>query len=271
MFWIFINLKLLTMKKIFAFFLLSLIFISSMAQDNKPEANSFGLQYGISYGGTLAQELVFSGLLKKGIEIRGGIILSFSQTDNKLGDTISISQPNNKWISGYNYSETKSGSMTITPDISILKHFSTKNNLDPFIGGLFSLGIGFQTIQTQNINQTTGDNYYSYTNSLTKTPFSFAPAVSFIAGLNYFIVRNFAIGVDAGFGFTTAISNGKKTSTTIQSNSGINNPNTSNVTSVRGYDSHTLTYTVNLSGNGGLRFTYFIPPVKKKAGAIQNL
>jgi hypothetical protein len=249
--------------------LLTIIFIylfthAAKAQENKPEANSFGIQYGISYGGTLNQSLSFSGWLKNGLEIKGGLLLGFTQTDSKSGDTTSIYINQTARISGYNYNETKSGSITITPNISILKHFKTKNNIDPFVGGLVSTGINFQTIQTQSINETTGDNYDRYTNILSKTPIVVTIGVSLVGGVNYFFAKNFAIGVDAGFGFTSAITRGTRYQTSITRNSGSNNTIANNQTSVTAFDTNVSTNTLNLSGNGGLRFTYYIK-VKNRA------
>jgi hypothetical protein len=129
------------MKKLFFATLLSFLSVLSFAQDNKPEANSFGIQYGISYGGTLGQSLIFSGWLNKGIEVRGGMLTSFTQTANKTGDTTSISIGVGNTIKGYSYNENKSGSLTLTPNVSVLKHFKTKTNIDPFIGGLISVAV----------------------------------------------------------------------------------------------------------------------------------
>ena len=237
---------------------LSLLFFTSYSQDNKPEANSFGLQYGISYGGTLNQELGFSGWLNKGLEVRGGLLLSFTQTDNKTGNSDSIYISSGNHISGYTYNETKTGSISITPNISLLKHFNTKSNIDPFVGGLFSAGVNFQTIQTQNIYDNAGLNYDHYTNTMTKTPIVTTLGLSLVGGVNYFFAKNFAIGIDAGVGFTTSITKGQRYVTNITKNSGSNNPVSTYTSITSATDNNVMTYGLNLSGNGGLRFTYYI-------------
>ena len=244
--------------------LASLLFAASYAQDNKPIPNSFGIQYGVSYSGVLNQSLVFSGWLDKGIEIRGGTLLNVSQTDSKTGNSTSVSSIGGQQISAYNNSESKSGSIIITPNISVLKHFKTKSNIDPFVGGLISTAVNIQTIQSQNINETIADNYDRYTNSLSKTPVITTIGLSLVGGVNYFFVKNFSIGVDAGFGFTTAITNGKRYNTSITRNTGTNNPSSVNQESTSSSDYKVLTSTLNLSGNGGLRFTYYIPTIKTK-------
>jgi hypothetical protein len=246
------------MKKMIVFAFASLLFFTSPAQDNKPEANSFGLQYGVSYGGTLNQEIAFSGWLKNGIEVKGGVLLSFSQADSKSGSSDSINLSSTNRIAGYSYTETKSGSITVTPNISVLKHINTKSNIDPFFGGLVSTGINFQTIQTQTINDNSGQNFDHYTNTLTKTPVVATIGLSLVGGVNYFFAKNFAIGVDAGFGFTTGITSGQKYATSITSNSGSNNPANTYNSNTTINNLKTLSYTLNLSGNGGLRFTYYI-------------
>jgi|GEM_PF-3014469 len=247
------------MKKLLASItLLSLTLFTSQAQDNKAEANSFGIQYGISYGGILGQSVIFSGWLSKGIEVRGGFVLSFAHTDNKSGDSSNTLGNNNNIIPVYLVSESKSGSLTLTPDISVLKHFATKSNIDPFIGVLMSDAVNFQTIQSQSIVQTTGENFYRYVNQLSKTPVINTVGLSLVGGINYFFVKNFAIGVDVGFGFTTAITSGKRYATSIEYNSGSNNGTSGNQTNTTVYNTNVLTYNVNLTGNGGLRLTYYL-------------
>ena len=156
------------MKKIIFASLCSCISLLSFSQENKPSDGSFGIQYGVSYSGTLNQSLYLSGMIKKGWELRGGMLLSYSSSHTKTSDTTLVASSNGIREEGTTYQESKSATLTVTPNIAVIKHFKTTSNVDPYAGAQIAAGVSLPTIPSQNINGLTSADYSTEENRMTK-------------------------------------------------------------------------------------------------------
>lgn len=153
-------------KLIFCSTLLSLLFFTAYSQTNKPEANSFGLQYGVNFNGTIGQAVQLSGWLKNGIEVRGSMGFSYNSTSSENISASNFIQVYKNstyfYIPTVQTSASSSASVTVTPAISVVKHFPVKSNLDFFIGGSANIGFTAPTAWTTSTSTTTADSFYSY-------------------------------------------------------------------------------------------------------------
>jgi hypothetical protein len=247
-------------KTIPIFALASLLFMTSYAQDNKPEPNSFGMQYGVNFNGTIGQAVQLSGWIKHGIEIRGSLAVSFNnnQSTTETGNYIYANNNGNRplpsLISNYN----SSGSLTMTPTISVVKHFPLKSNLDFFIGGSASYGFTIPIANTISTSTTTADSFYSYKSTSSKSPLILTWGLSMVGGANFFFYKNLAIGADFGLGFGASNSNGTYQEQDIQINSGQNNSSRINYNAIFSNKISSSRYSVSFAGNAGLHLTYYI-------------
>ena len=161
------------MKKTISFIAFaSLLFFKSYSQDNKPEANSFGLQYGVNFNGTVGQAVQLSGWLKNGLEVRGSMTFSYtnSQTSTISPQTIYADNNGDRPLTGTYANANSSASITITPTISVVKHFPIKSNLDFFIGGSANCGFTSPTAWTKSSTTQVADSFYSYSATNSKAP-----------------------------------------------------------------------------------------------------
>ena len=252
------------MKNLLLLTLVMTLFIASYAQDNKPEANSFGMQYGVNFNGAVSQSVQLSGWLKHGIEIRGATSFAYtsSQTTTVI-DNNTISVSNNRRIPTIQTNYGGSASLTATPSISVVKHFSATKNLDFFIGGAVSYGFTIPTANITNTTTITADSFYSYTSSSNKNPITFTWGLSILGGANFFFYKNMAIGADFGIGFGASNTNGNYVEQDIATNSGLNNTSTTNYNRSFANKITTNKYNLNLTGNAGLHLTYYVPCKKK--------
>ena len=253
------------MKNLLLLTLLMTLFIASHAQDNKPEANSFGMQYGVNFNGTVNQSVQLSGWIKHGIEIRGALTFSYlnSKTDNIYSNsTVYI---NNRELPSVNTQTSSSENLSIAPSISVVKHFPIKGNLDFFVGASVNAGFSAPTAWSTNISTTTADSFYSYRSNSSKVPLAFNWGASIIGGANFFFYKNLAIGADFGVGFGASNSKGTYQGHDIAINNGLNNQSTANYDHITNYTVNNSRYLVNLTGNAGLHLTYYVPCKKKNS------
>ena len=255
---------------------LLLLFISAYSQDNKPEANSFGLQYGVNFNGSIGQAVQFSGWIKNGLEIRGALTFSYSSssTENTSGSSFQEVNRNNTYfyVPTIQTSTSSSASLTVTPTVSVVKHFPIKSNLDFFIGGSFSYGFTLPTAWTTNTSTTTADSFYSYTSTSSKSPITFNWGMSLLGGANYFFYKNLALGADFGIGFTASNSSGNYQEHDIRINSGSYN-NSSNLNINQTYTNKVTNNRIaaSLTGNAGLHLTYYLKVKPKKQSGDQKM
>ena len=238
----------------------SLLFFAANAQDNKPEPNSFGMQYGVNFNGTIGQAVQFSGWIKKGIEIKGSIALSFlnNQSTTETGNYVYANSNGNRQIPALISNHNSSGSLTMTPTISVVKHFPIKSNLDFFVGGAASYGFTMPTANTISTNTTTADSFYSYRSTSSKSPLILTWGLSMVGGANFFFYKNLAIGADFGLGFSASNSNGIYQEQDIQINNGQNNSSKLNYNASFSNKISSNRYAVSFAGNAGLHLTYYI-------------
>jgi len=252
----------------FAFF--SLLFFTSYAQDNnKPEANSFGLQYGVNFNGTVNQAVQLSGWIKNGIEIRGSMTFSYSNSQtSSINTTNTVYTTDHTYIPSVETISNSSASLTLTPTLSVVKHFPVIGNLDFYAGGGFNFGLTIPTAWTKSSNTTVADSFYSYNSTSTKGPISLNWGFSLSAGANYFFYKNLAIGADFGLGFLATNSKGNYQEQDVYINNGLLNPSTNNSTRNVSTQNTTNKYAASLTGNAGLHLTYYlrVKPKKKSGG-----
>lgn len=236
------------MKKIIFFSLLSLPFLS-YAQDNKPEANSFGLEYGVIFSSTVGQSILFTGWLKNDIEVRGGLPFSFSGTNS----TQDNSTP------GYtNTTTNKSGTFTFTPSVSVVKHFPVKSKLDFFLGGSANIGFSTPTSETYSSYLTSYTNYYSFSSTETKNPITLTFGAALVGGANFFFYKNLALGADVSIGLSANTPIGKRTTTQTTIESGSANTSQENSVTTNSYSASGLNYNFGFTGYGGLHLIYYL-------------
>ena len=228
----------------------SLFFFTSQAQDyNKPEANSFGLQYGVTFSNAVGQAILFTGWLKNGIEVRVGLPFNVSGT-NSTSD---------KSTPGYiNTNVNKSGTFSFTPTISVVKHFPIKSKLDFFIGGSANVGFSLPTMDQYSSYTTSYTDYYSFQSTATKNPISLSFGAGVVGGANFFFYKNLALGADVSIGFLASTPTGKRTITQTTVESGSANPNQENSVTVNSYSASGLNYNVGFTGYGGLHLIYYL-------------
>jgi hypothetical protein len=263
------------MKKIIFVSILSLSFFLSKAQDNKPEANSFGMQYGVNFNGGVSQAVQFSGWLKHGLEVRGAMTFNYSDnsTSSYNGSNYMQVRINNtySYIPTITTSSSTSASLTVTPIISVVKHFPTKNNLDFFVGGAFNYGFSIPTAWSTNSSSTTADSFYSYNSTSSKGPVTFNWGLSLIGGTNFFFYKNLALGADLGIGFTASNSSGTYQEHDIRTSNGAYGTNVMNINQTINTKQTNNRYTASLTGNAGLHLTYYLKVNKHKPAATSKI
>jgi hypothetical protein len=263
------------MKKLFlSLALIPISYFTSFSQDNnKPEANSFGLQYGVNFNGTIGQAVQLSGWLKNGIEVRGSMAFSYTntQTSSVYNGSYTIFTPDGRNIPAIQSTASSSAALTVTPTISVVKHFPLKSNLDFFIGASANCGFTTPTAWTKNSNTETADSFYSFTSTNTKAPLSINWGMSVVGGANYFFYKNLAIGADFGVGFSATNGNGNSQEQQVAVNSGQNNTNTANYTKTFNNQVSNTRYVASLTGNAGLHLTYYLKVKNKKQSADQKM
>jgi hypothetical protein len=245
------------------------LFLFSDAQDNKPEANSFGMQYGVNFNGTVSQAVQLSGWIKKGIEIRGAMTFSYSNAQSNTVNGNSTVYSNGREIPAIYTSQGSSASLTTTPTISVVKHFPTKNNLDFYLGGSANCGFTAPTASSINWHSTTADSFYSYTNTTSKGPMTLNWGLSLIGGANFFFYKNLAIGADFGIGFNASNSNGNYQEHDVVINNGLNNQNKTNYDKSFTNKTTNSRYSLALTGNAGLHLTYYLKVNKHKTATAK--
>jgi hypothetical protein len=260
-------------KSILSLVLFSTLFFTSHAQDNKPEANSFGLQYGVNFNGTVGQAVQLSGWLKNGLEIRGSMTFSYtnSQSSSISNYNYTVYTPDGRNIPAIETSASSSASITMTPTISIVKHFPLKSNLDFFIGGSANCGFTTPTAWTKSSTTETADSFYSYSSTNSKSPLTINWGLSLIGGANYFFYKNLAIGADFGVGFSASNGNGTIQEQQVAVNTGQNNNSTSNYNKTSTNQISNTRYAASLAGNAGLHLTYYLKVKPKKQSGEQKM
>jgi hypothetical protein len=256
------------MKKSILTIALAILFLATYGQANKPEANSFGIQYGVNFNGTVGQAVQLSGWLKNGVEVRGSMTFSYT---NSQSTSISI-YPTAGWSGTYyipanETTTSSSASLTVLPAISVVKHFPVKNNLDFFVGGSANCGFTKPTAWTKSANTEVGDSFYSYSSTNIKNPTTLNWGFSLVGGANYFFYKNLAIGADFSVGFSAANGNGTYQEQTISINTGSYNQQSTRSNYNVSYSNKVTSnkYTASLAGNAGLHLTYYLKVKPKKS------
>lgn len=258
-------------KKLASLAFATLLFATSHAQDNKPEPNSFGMQYGVNFNGTVGQAVQFSGWIKHGIEIRGSLAFSYTnnQSSTVYNGNYTINTPDGRQLPAVETSTSSSASLTVTPTISVVKHFPLKSNLDFFVGGAASFGFNTPTAWSKNSTTEVADSFYSCNSNGSKAPVALNWGLSLVGGANYFFYKNLAIGADFGLGFSAANGNGTTESQQTEVNSGVNNNNTANYSKNFTTKLSNNRYTASLTGNAGLHLTYYLKLKNKKTDSAK--
>ena len=246
------------MKKTIPFLVFaSLLFFTTHAQDNKPEPNSFGMQYGVTFGSNITQSVLFTGWIKNNIEVRGA--LSFSASGNNT--TQDNSYGNNISTTVYRYSN-----LSFLPSVSVVKHFPVKSKLDFFVGG--SANIGFSTPTADQFNSYTQSytNYYHFESTTTKNPMTINFGVGAVGGANFFFYKNLALGADVSLGLGASKTVGKRTTTQVNIDNGSNNSVQQNISNTTSYSASGFNYNFGLNGYAGLHLIYYLKVNKHPKG-----
>jgi hypothetical protein len=225
------------------------------------------LQYGVNFNGTVGQAVQLSGWLKNGIEVRGSMTFSYtnSQTSNISPQTIYANGNGDRPLAGTYTSASSSASVTITPTISVVKHFPLKSKLDFFIGGSANCGFTSPTAWTKSATTQVADSFYSYSATNSKAPLAINWGLSLVGGANFFFYKNLAIGFSASNG------NGNSLEQQVEINYGQNNSSIVNYnTSFTNRVSNTK-YSASLAGNAGLHLTYYLKVKPKKQSGEQKM
>ena len=249
-------------KSILGIALLSLLFSTSYAQtNNKPEANSFGIQYGVNFGSNVSQSVLFTGFLKD-FEIRGGTTFSINGT-NTVNDNSSPGE--------INKTTNRSNAISFSPGVSIVKHIPIKGNLDFYVGGSANVGFSMPTSNTYYSYENSYTNYYSYISTDTKNPITLTFGLGVVGGTNFFFYKNLALGAEFSAGFNANTLTGRRTSTETDVNYGSSNANTNNGTYTTSYKSTSFNYNLSFVGYAGLHLTYYLRVKDKKKYTDQKM
>jgi len=210
------------MKKICFAFMICVLSLASVAQDNKPTAGFFGIGYGVSFLPTM-QRINFTYMVSDKLEVGGTIGFQFSRTRNSTLDSIPVNAPNFTSLAGLEEKRT----VTTTADVFITPlvkyHFPVKNNLDVYLGANLPIGVGTGP-KTVNSDIVTASNYNSTGTTTTNQPVSVSIGAGLLVGCQYFFYKNLAVGAEANLGFSGTIANGNDITKISESNSGSNNP-----------------------------------------------
>jgi preprotein translocase subunit SecF len=248
-------------KLISSFAFLAILFFTSYSQNNKPDANSFGLQYGVVFSSAVCQAISFTGWLKNGIEVRGGLPFSVSVTN---------STQDNSYPGYTSTSVNKYGTFSFTPALSVVKHFPLKSKLDFFIGGSANVGFSLPTRDQYSSNTNSYTNYYSFQSTDTKNPITLSFGAGVVGGANFFFYKNLALGADVSIGFSANTPIGKRTLTQTDIESGSANSNPGNNVTTNSYSASGLSYSIGFTGYGGLHLIYYLKVNKHKKPAEQK-
>lgn len=132
------------------------------------------------------------------------------------------------------------------------KHLSRTNRLDPYVGAQLNLGlIGRKNTQANTISvDTIGTASVVYNR---EDAGGFAIGVDLIAGFNYFIAKNLAVGAEYNFGFNNSLLGGDFSASTVST------PVSGQPVSTREVGANrTVSTTFNTQSNVFITLSYFI-------------
>ena len=240
------------MKTIKHLLVLACLFITSISfsQDKKPAAYSLGIGYGLNFGSSMfglsiSNSIQLSCWMPKNVEIILPISYRYSGGNTTTYDSVDVytSIGNIKMEMSRN---NVSKYLTIGFSPGALYHFKTKNNLDVYLGGAFSINID-KTLINYSLEAKEYPNYFSSIKTAYKYKSIPYYGIDIIGGVNYFFYENLALG--ARFNINNNFNNSK--SYTSQEVTNINNGSINLST-----DNTTTTTTTNRNKSSNFSSTF---------------
>lgn len=252
-------------KRIFAPFLLLLVTTVVFSQTNKPGVGDWGVRYGVYFNGSFSQQLIFTRMLKKNLEVGMGVGISFQSRNTTSTDSVLVSAIGGD-VPGIREYTTQTTNLYVSLNPFLLYHFPVKNNLDLYMGAGISLGVS-DAIANKEITRRYLANYEYKEEVINRSPVLFVGGASAIVGCQYFFYKNLAIGAQGGLGFSVNGSSGKVNSKKTVTNSGVLNPVQGIVTIDDQMTQKTISTSAGIAGNVGLNLTFYFSRVKAKETA----
>lgn len=238
------------------------IYGTATAQTNKFTEGNFGLRYGISFNGSLAQTVAFSGIINQHIEIGAGISVLYSTTKSSTGYIETAYGKTGPFAANYtNISTSSNVNTSVIP--YVVYHFPIKSNVDLYLGGDLNIGTGSFSLGTSTHSTVDGDNYHQESKTTTKYPPGFQVGGAAVVGCQYFFYKKMAVGFEANLGAAYVGRIGKTKYTSEITNTGTNNTGKSIDYSEFTNTIHDYAVTMKSASNASIFFTFFFDKKEK--------
>ncbi|HLP52076.1 MAG TPA: hypothetical protein VK154_14405 [Chitinophagales bacterium] len=254
------------MKNKIALLFLLLLSATTFSQANKPAVGDWGIRYGVFFNGGFGQQLTFTRMLKKNLEVGLGVTATFQMNKQTTNNLVTVDALNGV-LPAERELTTVSNSLNIALNPFLLYHFPIKSNLDLYMGGGVNVGVN-SSLRNSSVTRIHATDYeMKEEEAINNSPTIYGGA-SAIIGCQYFFYKNLAIGAQAGFGFSAGGSTGKAGSKTITTNSGALNPIQGEVIEDSNVTFKQTTASAGIAGNVGLNLTFYFARVTKAKQAV---
>jgi hypothetical protein len=251
------------MKTLKHLLIIACLFITStsFSQDKKPAPYSLGIGYGLNFGSSvfglsISNSIQLSCWMPKNVEIILPISYRYSGGSSTTYDSIDVfTNIGNIKMELARNNVSKYLTIGISP--GALYHFKTKNNLDVYLGGAFSVNID-KTLKNYSLDKTEYPNYFSSIKTTYKYKSIPYFGIDIIGGVNYFFYQNLALG--ARFNINNNFNKSKTYSSQeiINVNNGSINLNNDNSTTTKISNRNTSSnFSSTFAPSGSLTLTYY--------------
>jgi hypothetical protein len=201
------------------------------SQANKPDSSAWGLHFGYDFTRQLGSNINISKIDKSGWEFGGGIGFDFQNNNYSEEFTIDLVDTNSMPLIGISKSEGTSKRLNTSFSIFALKHFPIMSNIDVYLGVIPNIGFTPSFTNTY-LSEQVAANYLSRNTLVKKLPFIFQFGANVSLGIRYFFAKRCCFGASMGIGYRASIQNGFAEYEKIIVNSGINNTQSSNSSTI---------------------------------------
>lgn len=185
---------------------------------------SVGLRYGLFFVNGVSNQISVSGWLKKDFEVGSGLSIGYSR-DKSTNVYNNRTVQNNNGQAQPATDELKRSSSNIVLQINpfMNKHFFLKEAIDLYVGVYVPFELRIMTEENSE-TITTSENYLSQYITKSKSPLQYGIGAGLTLGCNYFVTKNFAVGVSSSISGVYNFSKGKRENIGTSKFSGSNNP-----------------------------------------------
>lgn len=253
--------------KILSVLLLAVV-ITVSAQDNKFSKGDLGIRYGVSFGNGIQQQLTFSGMVGKQLEVGSSIAFSFRRTSSASYDS-SLVLGAAGYVPGERGQETRSGNYFVSVSPFVAYHFPVKSNLDIYTGGYLGIGLS-NTIANHSITTVTAQNINRERDVSTTQPVTFSVRPGIMLGCQYFFYKRLALGVEGQLGAAFSVAKGKSHDKVVITNTGSDNlepSSSSEATSRSSYNDFSLA----TQGTIGVNLTFYFSQKAKSTNTPKSM